>query len=82
MIPKKFNSTCMASQPKKKLFHNFDTKTINLLSFACQKCYQKTLSYGEKSTRQKSLVERTRFTFQNFLAKCAVFGRNNSGTAP
>ena len=65
------------------LFHKFDKKNNNLLSFACQNYYQKTLSYGEKSINQiKSLVKETRFTSQNFLAKCAVFGQNNSGTAP
>ena len=42
------------------MFHKFDTKNINLLSFACQNCYQKTLSYGKKSTCQKSLGKRTR----------------------
>ena len=64
------------------LFHKFDTKNINLLSFAYQNNYQKTLSYGEKSTWQKSLGKWTRFTSQNFMPKNAVFGRNNSGTAP
>ena len=38
----------------KKLLHTFDTKNINL-SFACQTCYQETLSYGEKIDFQKSL---------------------------
>ena len=38
--PKKFNSTFMASEPK-KMFHKFDTNNINLLSIACQNCYQK-----------------------------------------
>ena len=82
--PKK-NSTQLLwhlNPKKKELFHKFDTKNINLLSFACQNCYQKTLSYGKKSTCQKSLGKRTRFTSQNFLAKCALFGRNNSGTTP
>ena len=44
----------------------FDTKNINLVSFACQNCYQKTLFYGEKSTCHKSLGKLTRFTSQNF----------------
>ena len=30
------------------LFHKCDKKNINLLSFACQNCFQKTLSYGDK----------------------------------
>ena len=82
MIPKKIQLNFYGILTRKKLIHKFDTKKINLLSFACQNCYQKTLSYGKKSTCQKSLGRRTRFTSQNFLAKCAVFGRNNSGTSP
>ena len=80
--PKKIQLNCFGILTRKKLFHKFDTKNINLLSFACQNCYQKTLSYGEKLTCRKSLGKRTRFTSQIFLAKCAVFGRINSGTAP
>ena len=80
--PKKIQLNFYFILTQKKLFHKFDTKNINLLSFACQNCYQKTLSYGEKSTCQKSLGKRTRFTSQNFLAKCAVYGRNKSGIPP
>ena len=80
--PKKNSTQLLWHLNPKKLFHKFDTKNINLLSFACQNCYQKTLSYGEKSTCQKSLGQKTRFTSQNFLAKSGVFGRNNSGIAP
>ena len=36
------------------LFHQFDTKNINLLSFAYQNYCQKNLSYGEKLTCQRS----------------------------
>ena len=80
--PKKIQLNFCGILARKKLFHKFDTKNINLLSFACQNCHQKTQSYGEKSTCQKSLGKRTRFTSQNFLAKCAVLGRNNCETAP
>ena len=80
--PKKNQLNFYGILTRKNLFHKFDTKNINLLSVACQICYEKTLSYRKNSTCQKSLGQRTRFTSQNFLAKCAVFGRNNSGTAP
>ena len=39
------------------LFDKFDTKNINLLPFAWQNCYQKTLSYGEKLTARKVWAE-------------------------
>ena len=55
----------MASEPE-KMFHKFDAKNINLLSFACQNCYQKTLSYGEKLAFHKSLGKWKCFTSQNF----------------
>ena len=80
--PKKIQLNFYGILTRKKLFHKFDTKNINLLSFACRNCYQKTLSYAEESTSQKSLGKRTRFTSQNFLAKCAVSRWNNSRTSP
>ena len=73
---KKISTQLLWHLNPKKLFHKIDSKNISLLSFACQNCYQKTLSYGVKWTCQKSLGKRTGFTSQNFLAKCAVFGRN------
>ena len=71
--PKKIQLNFYGISTKKKLFHKFDTKDNNLLSFAFQNCYQKTLSYSEESTCQKSLGKWTRFTFQIFLAKCVLF---------
>ena len=40
------------------------------------------ISYGEKLTRQKSWANEHALLPELFLAKCAVFGRNDSGTAP
>ena len=53
MIPKKIQLNFYGILTRKKLFHKFDTKNINLLSFACQNCYQKTLSYAKNRLARK-----------------------------
>ena len=70
MIQKNSTQLLWLLKPKKRLYHEFDMKNVNVLSFACQNCYQKTLSYGNKSTCHKILGKRTRFFPQNFQAKC------------
>ena len=72
--PKKIQPNFYRIFTQKMFFHKFDTKSIILLSIACRNCYQKTRSYGEKSTcKRKSLGDWTRFTSQNCVAKGAVF---------
>ena len=42
--PKKTQLNFYGILYQKMLFHEFDTKNINLLAFACQNCYHKTPS--------------------------------------
>ena len=81
--PKK-NSTQLLwhLNPKKSCSTSLIRRILISYHLRARIAIKKNLSYVKKSTCQRSLGKRTRVTFQSFLAKCAVFGRNNSGTAP
>ena len=51
MISKNSTQLLWHPNPKKMLFHKFDTKKINLLLLACQNCYQQTKPYVTARTR-------------------------------
>ena len=82
MIPKKIELNFYGILTQKMLFHKFDTKNINLLSFACQNCYQKNPILRREIDLPEKFGQMNTLYFPKFSVKMCCFGQNNSGTAP